>query len=366
MSKALEGYVGDYGGYFPSWAAHGGGHDVTHYTYSSSSVWLATDAGIFPNHGDMATQNVRTGPVATSHEGNSLNYSLRAPAYKYRTLFTGCTDTSLYGTDGAGALRDAGQLNAAPVGLGYLSYASYIADTRTFFCASAGDNMPADQTTAMVASPRGLVRAGGFDAASAMKGKWKTPSPAQPLWNFGVNKVGGAMVYMSFLGVQGGYNYRNMPIIVASPDALAQGARVRHISPKRIVYPGEPIFKTPKQLGSRAIVSDTFSQSQPLNGVASAGKGRYAHRDGYNVLYGDWSVAWRGDPSQRIMWWQGVGATGQYAGSSVNEHLVCALETCGLGAYTLADGTGGNPAKISSFDVWHTFDVSQEVDVLAD
>jgi len=365
MGKALEGYVGDYGGYFPSWAAGGAANDVTHDPYSSSGVWVATDAGIFTDH--VSTESVRSGPAATSHAGSSINYSYRTPIYKYRTLFTGCTDTTLYGTDGAGALRDNGGLNAAPVGLGYLAFTGFIPDTRTFFCPSAGDNMPADQKAAMVTSTRALMRAGSYTAASAMKGAWKTPAPAQPLWNVGMNKVAGTVYYMNYLAVQGNYNYRNMPLMVSSAGVIpAGGARVRYTSPRRIVFPGEPVFKTAKLLGDRAIVSDSFSQGEPVNGLAVAGKGQYAHGDGYNVLHGDWSASWYGDPAGRILWWQGVGAPGQYAGSSATEILLCALETCGLGTYSLADGTGGSTRAISSFNVWHLLDVSHGVDTLAE
>ena len=35
------------------------------------------------------------------------------------------------------------------------------------------------------------------------------------------------------------------------------------------------------------------------------GMGHYAHRDGYNVLYGDWSAKWYGDPQQGIVYWTG-------------------------------------------------------------
>ena len=35
-----------------------------------------------------------------------------------------------------------------------------------------------------------------------------------------------------------------------------------------------------------------------------AGMGANVHKDGYNVLYGDYSVSWYGDPEQRIIYWQ--------------------------------------------------------------
>jgi len=33
------------------------------------------------------------------------------------------------------------------------------------------------------------------------------------------------------------------------------------------------------------------------------GHGVFAHRDGYNVIYGDGHAAWVGDPQQRFAWW---------------------------------------------------------------
>jgi hypothetical protein len=36
--------------------------------------------------------------------------------------------------------------------------------------------------------------------------------------------------------------------------------------------------------------------------AAYPGDGIYGHRDGYNVLYGDWSARWFGDPQQKLIW----------------------------------------------------------------
>jgi hypothetical protein len=70
---------------------------------------------------------------------------------------------------------------------------------------------------------------------------------------------------------------------------------------------GCPTFKTQKLLGGRALVSDTFSKaiytySDPWPPLPRPGYGQYAHRDGYNVLYGDWSAKWYGDPQGTILW----------------------------------------------------------------
>jgi hypothetical protein len=46
------------------------------------------------------------------------------------------------------------------------------------------------------------------------------------------------------------------------------------------------------------------------------GSGFYAHRDGYNVLYGDSSVKWYGDPQQRILYWPWVDEQNAVYGSA--------------------------------------------------
>jgi len=95
--------------------------------------------------------------------------------------------------------------------------------------------------------------------------------------------------------------------------------RNRIIWTKPFVYaiPGCPPFKTSKLLGGRSVFSDSFSKGGPdVNIPAGAplwkgsevpGCGYYAHREGYNVLYGDGHVAWASDQQQRFIWWVGDG-----------------------------------------------------------
>ena len=85
---------------------------------------------------------------------------------------------------------------------------------------------------------------------------------------------------------------------------------VGYTKPRVFAKPGTPPFKTQKILGSRAIVSDSFSLNFDDSDIGYGGwrdpypgKGWYGHRDGYNVLYGDWSARWYGDPQQRLMYW---------------------------------------------------------------
>ena len=89
-------------------------------------------------------------------------------------------------------------------------------------------------------------------------------------------------------------------------DTTVYNIGLQWTKPMVITTPGGPLFKTQKMLGGRAIVSDSFSKPSLDTGIPEAtriGMGQYAHRDGYNVLYGDWSAKWYGDPQQRLMWW---------------------------------------------------------------
>jgi hypothetical protein len=81
---------------------------------------------------------------------------------------------------------------------------------------------------------------------------------------------------------------------------------------------GGSYFRTQKELAGRALVTDTWSKGTPLdatgrdvsaydetaiaNAATVAGMGMAGHQEGYNVLYGDWSAKWYGDPQQRLIW----------------------------------------------------------------
>lgn len=84
--------------------------------------------------------------------------------------------------------------------------------------------------------------------------------------------------------------------------------------PTIVTQANTPAFKTPRRLSGRALISDSF-EKMPYNPMGynsrgtsylTPGFGEYAHKDGYNVLYGDYGVRWHGDPEQRIIyWWPG-------------------------------------------------------------
>lgn len=134
----------------------------------------------------------------------------------------------------------------------------------------------------------------------------------------------GSRLYSVALGCS--YAYRNQPVVSCHMDPneyrvyengwmLGGSGTQGHLVPPK--YPQVvriatedigPVRKSQKQLGSRPIVMDRFGKPDAKGGtpyVAALlpGDGYYGHQEGYNVLYGDWSVRWKGDREQRWIWY---------------------------------------------------------------
>lgn len=99
------------------------------------------------------------------------------------------------------------------------------------------------------------------------------------------------------------------------------------------------------------------------------GQGYFAHRDGYNVLYGDWSASWYGDPQERIMWWPDPqGGSGAYWYSPAYGLGANAISDFYLPYWSTPDvrwPAFGEPGK-GTVAVWHIFDENHGVDVGVD
>jgi prepilin-type processing-associated H-X9-DG protein len=108
-----------------------------------------------------------------------------------------------------------------------------------------------------------------------------------------------------------------------------------------------PERKTTKMLGDRSIVADRFGKtlqwdlswnnSTPWDVCAAydrvyPGDGAFAHKEGYNVLYGDGHCAWFGDPQGQILW---MGFPQLYHGNGTGSQLVGSSHT-----YDAAPGIG--------------------------
>ena len=353
MSKALESYCGDYGQYFPSWAAWG---SPVYYNFHQSQI---VDKGLMK---DIQTgQSVQTSTdVVVATWGY---YPFQNPVVHFRTIFAGyqaawAADPIVGG--------DAGDYNMGPVGLGFLMTGGYLADAGTFLCPSS-DNMPmsASDESAINRSAAtrlgDLKRAGGVDVDSITHGNWSWLGT----WS---------STYANGRAVQSHYCYRNVPSYqfsstsddyrgefeyLGAPYSAWKTVRLLYTKPDRFVQLGEPVFKTQKQLGGRALVSDSFDKSMAQSTV-TPGTGYWGHREGYNVLYGDWSAKWYGDPQQRYIWWSSAAGDARNGLSGIGNNIIREF-----------GGTGANSGIVlkelsGSVTAWHILDSAVGVDVGAD
>ena len=387
FSKGLESYCGDYGQYFPTWAA--GGAPIFPYgdTYTSAisrarsnstvRTTFCHNEGLVPGRNLDGTEttvySIHLPDYYKSSGKYPSNYSTTCPPFNYRTIFAGVPRLSAPSSDTLAA-SPAGTFSMAPVGLGYLLSSGYVGDSRVYLCPTS-TNMPilhlkglyenwGDKATA-ADSAEDFQRAGGFDAQSMTHGEWS--------W---LPAYHGYYYYMQSRAALSHYFYRLTPL---APDNMhriwGNKYRLLYAKPNRYVEVGEPAFKTQKQLGNRAIISDGFDRSQD---VGVPGSAFWGHRDGYNVLYGDWSAKWYGDPTEGIMWWWSLDRDGNPVDPSYQYRFIYTqLSASALTDVAFADGmTFQTDIGYGSMDapyarkggiaIWHRLDSSAGIDVDVD
>ena len=324
--------------------------------------------------------------------GEHQAYVATLSAMGFRTIYAG-RPTSHPGSYTA-VFPTPGQLAFAPIGLGNLIHSGYVGDVRSSFCPSTGGELPWFDTQPSlsgvlypsllnIGSLARIQRAGGFDARSLSHGDWSSL-----IYDWHNDPIGNC-------SIQGTYNYRNVPcIILNNPNLDLIGApfhprwgleahypagndyqvELPYTKPRVRVSAGGPVFKTQKILGSRALVVDSFSRVARdiyVGGLPDGpGDGFQTHREGYNVLYGDWSAKWYGDPQQRIMWWPWYSnpanpKAGHAAQKALQFNGLFWYETDGIAGY--ASPPDWSSATIMSYYrsdmIWHDLDVANQVDV---
>ena len=250
-----------------------------------------------------------------------------------------------------------GALYSAPKGLGFLVTGGYIGDMRALYCPSAngmnplsggrGDGLGAfglDDLKLLGGSDSKALTHGSHGAVTIAHGG-KTPS------NGGGNPDPSS--------IHSHYAYRGMPIYNPRKDTYSAGiANFPWAKPLIDTSDwtktfGVPPFKTTKMLGGRAIVADVFGHrwrygsSKSVGIWQEMGAAMMAHREGYNVLYGDSHAKWYGDPQEKIVW-------KDYAPGDNSD--------------TAAFGRGLFPAwydplNDDAFSTFHDFDVAAGIDV---
>lgn len=386
FARGLESYCGDYNSYFPCYT--GWGRDPGRLNGFNVGKQVAEGQSTFQQMvGATMTRVQVTGNINTSFEGPAL----------YRTAFYGGYPSNTNGVNQP--------VRTGPVGLGYLSVLNYTGDTKALLCPSASESMPPDVTTmdatsgtakrAIACTGNDLKALGEFNGKSATQGGWTNFVPESGV--AGGNWAGIAVDANSrgITGFQSNYNYRAVPVTAACSDGTvcagdanpanpAGTVTMVYAKPNIAVYPGCPMFKTQKLQAGRALVSDSFSRDNcGLTTPASAGMGFFAHRDGYNILLGDWSAKWVGDPTQKIMYWNKATTNGttlvtpsaspvgtnRDISSFVNSFGALAVSGTLVASdgvtYSLTNGSGTGNGTIytQGWTIWNFFDTNNGMDL---
>jgi len=370
MGKAFESYLSDYGEYFPCYPGYGRTTgDTTTTTYKWGQPGRDNGEGVEVGRvSDPRNPGESCAAAATTWTHKANYYYPWYSPYNYRDIFRGFKATDWVGYDQWGK----GHLNAVPVNLGYLVAGDYVGDARIMYCPSTGGTLR--QLTYLGSGIRdfgknstyvdrsehfdgigSLKRIGGFSGREIMRGDYSFVGTSTGLrYMQGRPGEPGKMNI-----IQGTYNYRNVLTYFECTNHAgyldfddATVLPVPWTRPTVRVRQGTPAFKTSKLLGGRALVSDTFSKPDNLTAERLDYAGAtYHHRDGYNLLYGDYHVKWYGDPQLRIAAMDPKTGDAYKHGGSLNRWQILWYRYRNL------------PQYYGSTLVWHNFDQAAGMDV---
>lgn len=405
VGTGLASYTGDYGEYVPSWTGWGisdrdwclGAGAAC--TFDHNAAGWADGARKNPMAYFPAYYTAKPGDIPIRADGGAVaggsgldtdrRHTTRFEPAHFRTIGWAVKPKATSATQPQ--VWTAGRLNMAPSGLGMLLTSGYVPDVATFYCQSS-DGMPGDWGAPGLYGATRLndwKTIGGRDRDAFHYGNWTNVNYVGPqlgydahgnYWRIAVSHYSYRCVpfALSVRGYDGMWHYWQDGGKDPSKRFGLPGVRPR-ISPRYC----QPLFRTMKELGGRAWVCDTFSKgveydatntlvsSDSGNPMASkpivestriVGMGMVAHRDGYNVLYGDNSVRWFGDAQQNFIW-HPQGYNG-YVRSCFDTGHVLAFNSYAWGA--VYPGTTVNDASNftgSALDCWHALDQANGVDV---
>ncbi len=249
-----------------------------------------------------------------------------------------------------------GELNMGPIGLGMLLWARVIDDPSIFFCPSSGGMPPENGYYAgtkdwKISGIRGLKNICGEGGTQGRSLFYGNPHASNPYTS---NTGRGLFAKNLTMAYNIDYSYRNKPFVRTGAGIVGDYAgspshvyTINYTKPKVTVSSGSPFFETPRRLQGRAIAGDAFgvNRRQPVSWQHYDGVGRYAHKDGYNILYGDYHVSWFADLEERLIYDVAFKGTGNGPGSGDNIH------------------TPNSATPDSATEAWHLFDVAGGVDV---
>ena len=369
LGTGFASYFGDYSGYLPSW---GGAERFPTGSAHDDAAWYSTDAGVWsdPRTGESVGSKRAPWPPDSASDSCYNGYA-GFPSSIYNCIAAGFkigeSNTSrLSSYPGPGTVKEGlwnkGKFNMAPVNAGYLVVGGYASDLRTFMCPSMPE-LPGREVfypSLMQAGVKGFKTMGGFDAKTLTHGDYSQYSFVTGSGAFGEFATG----TYSFLlrGVGSSYNYRGAA--ASDMDGRIDYARrnitikFSGVKPMATVTYGCPVFPTQKLLGARALMSDACGQEKESSALMP-GLGLYAHREGYNVVYGDFHVSWYGDPQQQIIWWQTAGTTSEWRTqfNTIRQSYVVDLYR------PSADPSNTSYLSSSGITHWHMLDVAGGMDV---
>lgn len=350
IGKATASYLADYGDYYPSWVSNGTKMGIwntaqNYWGYNCAFVrdprtnpgWTnAGDARTWVDLGIYTDPKLSMTPPGAYQAAQGQTYTLspgggywrggimRHPLVCFRTLFVGAKD--IFSNSAGKSLMTKGSQNLGPVGMGMLAVSGYMGDIKSFYCPSS-TNMDDDWLNTDTPSPRDPARASAYAQLSEVQKMTGGALDADSVMHAdytGATKTlydpTGGPCFGTAIAVQGHYSYRLVPAFASSScgssDAantttgstpLTRGMRILYTKPGRWVQSGEPMFKTTKQMGGRALISDAMHRSVIMASRAivnynAPGKSWYGHRDGYNSAFADGHSAWVGDGDGRVLW----------------------------------------------------------------
>jgi len=299
IARALAAYLNDNAEYYPSYVNYGG------LTATGANTPAVAQAG---------SRVIR-------EYSNFNNYPITSPRHM----------ALAYASGNLASFYTPGLRNFIPNGLGLLVASGFFQDGAALSCP-----VLASPAVTWYGQGTGSVLYGYTHYGAALWSRLGQATPSKAIlygdgrWLpvFGTDRC---------LALLGGYSYRLTPYFRgvsgwSDNSTLRPYALLPYAKPAIRAYKMCPPFKTIRQLGQRAVVSDTFDRAATWQGPSMV---RMHHGEGYNVLYGDGHAEWRFDPDDEM-------TTGIYIPSARYDNL-----------------TSSSP---TSQEAWHIFDMANRVD----
>jgi prepilin-type N-terminal cleavage/methylation domain-containing protein len=387
LARATEAYSGDYDGYLPSWTGWPGGGPPNGFTWCRNGGRTGTHC--YDATCDLGGDHNSWVPARRPHEGNDFIFKNRSsdtailannsymPSWGViGTVWKRVAASSSYcpgiATHPGGVTWTRGNLNMAPQGLALLLTAGYLGAADILYCPSSM-GIISDLESGRAWDLKHWQTLGGKDGNALMYGDYAA-----------LGQSGEQASVMS------PYFYRGTPNSCwSSWHKYQDGTSAQQVvgtRPRMFARLLQPNFRTGRELGARVLVVDTFSKgantdglnrtiysssgtaiindpySNPIDKSALiAGFGMMHHRDGYNLLCGDYSVKWFGDPQQKIIWHRQGQDTRTFAGTwyvdQLRNHYYYGHQ------YGAPDVTNTSYWANVAMAVWHELDEFAGVDV---